>query len=124
MNSINKAISFDTNNVNYLYEKAYINELIGNTREALKTYQNIVKIRKNYAAANYRAAIVYLINFKDDISAESYAFNYLALVPDDYSGYELLGKIYKTRAEKYIDSNTVTLLKEALNLQNNFKILI
>ena len=115
MNSINKAISFDNNNVNYLYEKAYINELIGNTREALKTYQNIVKIRKNYAAANYRAAIVYLINFKDDISAESYAFNYLALVPDDYSGYELLGKIYKTRAEKYIDSNTVTLLKEALN---------
>ena len=115
MNSINKVISFDNNNVNYLYEKAYINELIGNTREALKTYQNIVKIRKNYAAANYRAAIVYLINFKDDISAESYAFNYLALVPDDYSGYELLGKIYKTRAEKYIDSNTVTLLKEALN---------
>ena len=41
--------------------------------------------------------------------------NYLALLPDDYSGYKLLGDIYKFRAEKYIDKNTKPLLKEALN---------
>ncbi|PCG19350.1 tetratricopeptide repeat protein [Brachyspira sp. G79] len=115
MKSINNAIYLDNGNINYLYQKAYINEFIGNTKEALTNYQNIVKINKNYAAANYRAALVYLDNFKDDINAENYALNYLALLPDDYSGYELLGKIYKARAEKYIDKNTNTLLKEALN---------
>ncbi|MDO6992686.1 tetratricopeptide repeat protein [Brachyspira innocens] len=115
MKYINNAIALDNSNINYIYQKAYINELIGNTREALSNYQNIVKINKNYAAANYRAALVYLNNFKDDVNAENYALNYLALLPDDYSGYELLGKIYKTRAEKYIDKNTNTLLKEALS---------
>ena len=115
MKYINNAIALDNSNINYLYQKAYINELTGNTREALSNYQNIVKINKNYSAANYRASLVYLNNFKDDVNAENYALNYLALLPDDYSGYELLGKIYKTRAEKYIDKNTNALLKEALS---------
>ena len=112
---INNAIALDNTNANYLYQKAYINDLKGNTKEALSAYQNIIKLKKNYAAANYRASLIYLINFKDDINAEGYGLNYLALLPDDYSGYKLLGDIYKRRAEKYIDRNTNKLLKEALS---------
>ncbi|WP_300365673.1 tetratricopeptide repeat protein [Brachyspira sp.] len=115
INTINNAISLDNSNVNYLHQRGYINEVMGNTKSALNDYMNVLKLNKNYTAANYRAAIVYLNNFKNDMDAEAYALNYLALTPDDYSGYELLGKIYKYRAEKYIDKNTKGLLKESLN---------
>lgn len=115
LNIINRALSLDGENINYLYQRAYINELMGDAKTALYDYENIVKMNKNYAAANYRAAIVSLDNLKNDVNAETYALNYLALIPDDYSGYELLGRIYKNRAEKYIDKNTIKLLKESLN---------
>ncbi|KLI13091.1 tetratricopeptide repeat protein [Brachyspira hyodysenteriae] len=115
LNIINKALSFDSRNINYIYQRGYINELMGNAKSALADYESIIRMRKNYAAANYRAALVYLNNLKNDMNAETYALNYLALVPDDYSGYKLLADIYKFRAEKYIDRNTKTLLKEALN---------
>ena len=114
INVINNAIALDKN-INYIYQRGYINELMGKTRDALNTYEYIVKTRKNYAAANYRASLVYLNNFKDYKNAEIYALNYLELVPDDCSGYKLLGDIYKFRAESYIDKNTNNLLKEALN---------
>lgn len=115
LNTINKALSFDNLNVNYLYQRAYITELMGKTKTALSDYESIIRMKKNYAAANYRAALCYLHNLKNDMNAETYALNYLALLPDDYSGYKLLGDIYKFRAEKYIDKNTKPLLKEALN---------
>ena len=115
INVINNAIAINKNNINYVYQRAYINELMGKTKEALNAYEYIIKIRKNYAAANYRAAYIYLNNFKDNESAETYALNYLALVPDDFSGYKLLADIYKARAENYVDINSNDLLKEALN---------
>ncbi|OEJ14562.1 hypothetical protein BFL38_06865 [Brachyspira hampsonii] len=115
LNIINNALSFDSKNIDYIYQRAYINELMGNTKSALSDYEDIMKMKKNYAAANYRAALIYLNNLKNDMDAETYALNYLALLPDDYSGYKLLADIYKFRAEKYIDGNTTNLLKEALN---------
>ena len=115
LKSIGNALSIDAHNLNYIYQRGYINEVMGNTKSALSDYETVLKMNKNYAAANYRAALVYLNNFKNDANAETYALNYLALTPDDYSGYELLGKIYRARAEKYIDRNTNSLLKEALN---------
>ena len=115
LNIINNALSFDGNNINYIYQRAYIKELMGNSKDALSDYESIIRMRKNYAAANYRAALVYLNNLKNDTNSETYALNYLALVPDDYSGYKLLADIYKFRAERYIDANTKNLLKEALN---------
>ncbi|WP_295157932.1 tetratricopeptide repeat protein [uncultured Brachyspira sp.] len=115
MNTINNALSIDDSNLNYLYQRGSINEIMGNTKSALNDYEKVLKINKNYAAANYKLAEIYLNNLKNDMNAETYALNYLALIPDDYSGYELLGRIYKARAEKYIDKNTKTLLKEALS---------
>ena len=115
LNIINNALSFDSNNINYIYQRGYIKELMGNVKSALSDYESIIKINENYAAANYRAALVCLNNLKNDEAAETYALKYLALVPDDYSGYKLLADIYKFRAERYIDRNTKSLLKEALN---------
>lgn len=64
LNIINKALSFDSRNINYIYQRGYINELMGNAKSALADYESIIRMRKNYAAANYRAALVYLNNLK------------------------------------------------------------
>ena len=119
LNTINNAIILDNNNINYIYQKAYINELIGKTKEALNDYEYILKIKRNFAIVNYRASIVALNNFKDSEKAETYALNYLALVSNDYSGYDLLGDIFMARSQNYIDSDTNNLLKNALLYYNN-----
>ena len=116
MRYANKAVLINGDNLDYLYQIYYINEITGNTREALAGYENIISINKNQAAANYRASIVALNYFRDYAKAQKYALNYISLLPDDGSGYALLARIYKLRAESYIDRNTNTLLKESLQL--------
>ena len=116
MRYANKAVLINGDNLDYLYQISYINEITGNNREALDGYENIISINKNQAAANYRASVVALNYFRDFAKAQKYALNYISLLPDDGSGYALLARIYKLRAESYIDRNTNTLLKESLQL--------
>ncbi len=116
MRYANKAVLINGDNLDYLYQISYINEITGNTRDALEGYENIININKNQAAANYRASIVALNYFRDYNKAQKYALNYISLLPDDGSGYALLARIYKLRAESYIDRNTNTLLKQSLQL--------
>ena len=119
MNVINNAIAIDKN-IDYVYQRAYINDLMGKTRDALNTYEYVINIKKDYAAAYYKAAVIYFDNFKDDKTAETFALNYLKLTPEDCSGYKLLGDIYKRRAESYIDSNSNNLLKKALEYYKSY----
>ena len=46
--------------------------------------------------------------------AYDYVLNYISLIPNDYSGYELLGKIYKNRAESLLENNIENLLNNSL----------
>lgn len=114
MNSIQRAILGDSSNLDYRYQLGYINELTGNKKDALEYYEYVVKNNKNHAAANYRAAVIYLEYFKNYQSAYDYILTYISLTPDDYSGYELLGKIYKIRAESLMENNMENLLKNSL----------
>ncbi|WP_157150526.1 tetratricopeptide repeat protein [Brachyspira sp. SAP_772] len=116
MRYANRAVLINGDNLDYLYQISYVNEITGNINEALEGYENIISINKNQAAANYRASIVALNNFRDYNKAQKYALNYISLLPDDASGYALLARIYKLRAESYIDRNTNTLLKQSLQL--------
>lgn len=114
LNFIQQAILNDNLNSDYRYLLGYIVELTGNRKDALDYYLYLIEKNKNHAAANYRAALIYLEYFRNYNSAYDYALNYISLAPDDYSGYELLGKIYKSRAESYIENNVESLYKEAL----------
>lgn len=114
INSIQRAILEDNLNLDYRYQLGYISELMGNPKEALEFYEYVIKNNKNHAAANYRTAIIYLEYFRNYNLAYDYVMNYISLVPDDYSGYELLGKIYKNRAESLMENNTENLFRNAL----------
>ena len=114
VNSIQRAILEDNLNLDYRYQLGYISELMGNPKEALEFYEYVIKNNKNHAAANYRTAIIYLEYFRNYNLAYDYVMNYISLVPDDYSGYELLGKIYKNRAESLMENNTENLFRNAL----------
>lgn len=96
--TIEKAISLDKYNNNYLYQYGYAQEMSGNVSTALSIYSSIVRTDRNYAAANYRAALLLLNNFKDPKTAAPYASIYATLVPQDPSGYMLLGNIYEAEA--------------------------
>ncbi|WP_288621921.1 tetratricopeptide repeat protein [uncultured Brachyspira sp.] len=114
MNSIQYAILNDNLNLDYRYQLGIINEKIGNTKEALDYYEYVIKNNKNHAAANYRAAIIYLDYMRNYKLAYDYVLNYISLLPNDYSGYELLGKIYKNRAESLLENNIENLLNNSL----------
>ena len=114
MNSIQYAILNDNLNLDYRYQLGIINEKMGNTKEALDYYEYVIKNNKNHAAANYRAAIIYLDYMRNYKSAYDYVLNYISLLPNDYSGYELLGKIYKNRAESLLENNIENLLNNSL----------
>ena len=114
MNSIQHAILNDNLNLDYRYQLGIINEKMGNTKEALDYYEYVIKNNKNHAAANYRAAIIYLDYMRNYKLAYDYVLNYISLLPNDYSGYELLGKIYKNRAESLLENNIENLLNNSL----------
>lgn len=114
INSIQRAILEDNLNLDYRYQLGYINERMGNMKESLEFYEYVIKNNKNHAAANYRAAVVYLEYFRNYNLAYDYVMNYISLAPDDYGGYELLGKIYKNRAESLMENNTENLFRNAL----------
>ena len=114
MNSIQYAILNDNLNLDYRYQLGIINEKMGNTKEALDYYEYVIKNNKNHAAANYRAAIIYLDYMRNYKLAYDYVLNYISLLPNDYSGYELLGKIYKNRAESLLENNIENLLNNSL----------
>ena len=114
MNSIQYAILNDNLNLDYRYQLGIINEKMGNTKEALDYYEYVTKNNKNHAAANYRAAIIYLDYMRNYKLAYDYVLNYISLLPNDYSGYELLGKIYKNRAESLLENNIENLLNNSL----------
>ena len=114
MNSIQYAILNDNLNLDYRYQLGIINEKMGNTKEALDYYEYVIKNNKNHAAANYRAAIIYLDYMRNYKFAYDYVLNYISLLPNDYSGYELLGKIYKNRAESLLENNIENLLNNSL----------
>ena len=114
MNSIQYAILNDNLNLDYRYQLGIINEKMGNTKEALDYYEYVIKNNKNHAAANYRAAIIYLDYMRNYQLAYDYVLNYISLLPNDYSGYELLGKIYKNRAESLLENNIENLLNNSL----------
>ena len=114
MNSIQYAILNDNLNLDYRYQLGIINEKMGNTKEALDYYEYVIKNNKNHAAANYRAAIIYLDYMRNYKLAYDYVLNYISLLPNDYSGYELLGKIYKNRAESLLENNIEILLNNSL----------
>ena len=115
INSIQMAILSDNLNLDYRYQLGYINELMGNTKDALEYYEYIVKNNKNHVAANYRASVIYLEYFRNYNLAYDYILSYISLVPDDYRGYELLGKIYKYRAESLMENNAENLFRNALS---------
>ena len=114
INSIQRAILEDNLNLDYRYQLGYISELMGNPKDAIEFYEYVIKNNKNHAAANYRTAVIYLEYFRNYNLAYDYVMNYISLVPDDYSGYELLGKIYKYRAESLMENNTENLFRNAL----------
>ena len=115
INSIQMAILSDNLNLDYRYQLGYINELMGNTKDALEYYEYIVKNNKNHVAANYRASVIYLEYFRNYNLAYDYILSYISLAPDDYRGYELLGKIYKYRAESLMENNVENLFRNALS---------
>lgn len=114
MNSIQHAILNDNLNLDYRYQLGLINERTGNIKDSLDYYEYIIKNNKNHAAANYRMAVIYSDYLRDYKLAYDYALNYVSLVPNDYSGYELLGKIYKNRADSLLENNIENLLNDSL----------
>lgn len=112
--NINTALIFNKNNLDYVYQISYINELVGNVDQALSGYKYIISRNKRHAAANYRAALLSFQVYKNFDDAKNYAFNYIAVTPDDYSGYELLGRIYHIYASSYATINKRTILSDSL----------
>lgn len=98
LNAVEKAIALNKNSNNYMYQYAYVQEMLGNLSTAVSIYGSIARKDRNYAAASYRAATLLLNNFKDSKTALPYALIYSALVPQDYSGYMLLGKVYEAES--------------------------
>ena len=103
---IEAALKINPEQPYYLYQKAYINELTGDTDAALKEYISISKLYRNYTIAHYKSAFLLANIYNNPNAAEPYALLYSSFTPKAYQGDVLLAIIYEKQASQVGDENS------------------